>query len=99
MMARERIANERDWCRGQMHINGQACAIAALEDVGVVVFGECASAELEYLHAAAGDVADGQFAPGMAATAINVNDYLGHAAVLAMYDLAISAAMSDEAME
>jgi hypothetical protein len=76
--AKKRIENSENWCRGAFELNGRMCALGAL-----LMSKQNA---IPVLRRSAKELF------GLAA--VQVNDYLGHAAVMQMYDLAISKALS-----
>jgi len=95
--ARARIADREKWCRGRLGDGrGRCCAEGALREVVLgsptaSVFGNHEWIAVWRLLAKAARRLSPDHGP------IDVNDLLGHAAVLEMYDIAILLAMSEEA--
>lgn len=79
--ARWRIRKPDLWCQGFMRIDNRSCAVGALR-------GDSRLESWDALHDA--------LPPGWPGVA-GFNDSNQHADVLALYDVAISAALSDEA--
>lgn len=85
--ARWRIRKPDLWCQGFMRIGNRSCAVGALRgDSHLEAWEEAWDALYDALP------------PGWSAVA-RFNDHNQHADVLALYDVAISAALSDEAGE
>lgn len=90
--ARARIEDPKNWCQGVfVDEDGRYCAIGALADWGS---SEHSDHELGILNMAS--VAFEMPFAFDETFAHDVNDRLGHSAVMDMYDVAISMALSDE---
>ena len=82
--AKKRIENEDDWCRGSYHRDGALCAAAALG------YPFKTGEALHALIAAAQELE-----PDAGLPVLYINDTLGHAAVMQMYDHAIARAIKE----
>ncbi len=96
--ARALIEDRGNWCKGALMIrtldgHERRCAFGAANAVpGGMSFPAC-----DYLTRAAEAVVDDRYDPKKHNPVTHINDECGHAAVMDLYDVAISAALSDEA--
>lgn len=91
--ARALIEDERNWCTGQYFKGKRMCAVGAIQRAHV--------SAVDYLHPvlATLDNVTTSVCDSATSRVHDVNDKYGHVAVMELYDIAISAAMSDEAGE
>jgi hypothetical protein len=97
--ARALIADERRWCRRHLahDVNGVAVSPTSTSAVKRCALGAVIAAAYELTHDldAAHQLGHGALRPRYgAATLIHVNDVRGHAAVLALFDEVIAAALA-----
>lgn len=88
----ERIRDPRRWCQYTSAKGDRCCVVGALR---YAIVGDPRTIPEDEEYEAARDILASVAGQGPA----TVNDEHGHAAVMDMLDAAISAAMSDEAME
>jgi hypothetical protein len=85
--AKKRIENPENWCAGRFGFgSGRLCAL------GAIFAGRPVGETLHATIRALDDAADESFRKG---GAISVNDDLGHAAVMQLYDHAIARALAE----
>lgn len=90
--ARARIEDPCNWCQEELRIGRRRCALGAI--------GLPDARQIDSWLFSAARVVIGDRPMGNRFNEVTfVNDVDGHAAVLEMYDIAISMAMSDEAAE
>jgi hypothetical protein len=91
--ARATIEDPQHWCAGMFMAGRARCALGAYNEVRTGIANKSVASNDwgRWLLDEAAYVVNGLWSP------VSVNDELGHAAVLEMFDIATSMALSDEA--
>lgn len=91
--ARELIADEKNWCQGQWHIGERSCAAGALYRAAGFTRSGAFIGEMSVAEKAHFVLAEAAKPFGMSLA--EVNDKLGHTAVMRMYSRAIELSLQD----